>query len=156
VLWVLPAHGLFPPELAAAGLHPDRLIYAETGDVTAVLSVAEPARLLLTTSRRLQIAAESSGVTAFVIDRRTAKKQQALSGTGAVTWWRLTTMASASLGDMPGLGDPHGIAPGGDCRGRHRTDIRRVPGMTVARAQACCHGLDISLRLVAWSEKRPE
>jgi protein ImuA len=119
VLWVLPARDLFAPGLAGAGLHPDRLIYAETGDPTMVLPVAEealrhrglagvvaePARLSLTASRRLQIAAESSGVTAFILHRWTGKGEPALSGTVAVTRWRLTAIASASLGDVPGLGD---------------------------------------------------
>jgi protein ImuA len=41
VLWVLKARDLFAPGLAAAGLHPDRLIYAETGDELHVLPVTE-------------------------------------------------------------------------------------------------------------------
>jgi protein ImuA len=120
VLWVLPARDLFAPGLAAAGLHPDRLIYAETGAAAMVLPVAEealrhcglagvvaePTRLSLTASRRLQLAAESSGVTALVLHRWSGQAEPALSGTVAVTRWRLTALASASLADVPGLGDP--------------------------------------------------
>lgn len=120
VLWVLAARDLFAPGLATAGLHPDRLIYAETGSDAHVLAVAEeglrfsglggvvaePARLSLAASRRLQLAAEQSGVTAFVIRRFGGRGEPDLSGTVAVTRWRLTAIASASLGGVPGLGDP--------------------------------------------------
>src|ERR671933_1630604 len=83
VLWCLKARDLFAPALAGVGLHPDRVIYAETGREMDVLAfaeeglrhrglagvVAETARLGLTPSRRLQLAAEPSGVTAFAIRR---------------------------------------------------------------------------------------
>jgi len=65
------------------GLHPDRVIYAETHRASEVLAVAEEglrqkglagvvaevARLGLTASRRLQLAAEESGVPALIIRR---------------------------------------------------------------------------------------
>ena len=74
---------LFAPALAAVGLHPDRVIYAETHRGSEVLAVAEEglrqkglagvvaevARLGLTASRRLQLAAEESGVPALIIRR---------------------------------------------------------------------------------------
>ena len=120
VLWVLRARDLFAPALAAAGLHPDRLIYAETSDAASVLPlaeeglrhkglagvVAETARLTLTTSRRLQLAAEGSGVTALVIRRWIGTGEQHLGGTVAVTRWRLTALASAPLGWVSGIGAP--------------------------------------------------
>lgn len=121
VLWVLRARDLFAPALARAGLHPDRVIYAETGDELAVLPVAEEglrhkglaavvaevSRFSLTASRRLQLAAEASGVAAFVIRRWMGKEEPHLSGTAAVTRWRLTAIASAPLEDgVPGVGDP--------------------------------------------------
>lgn len=121
VLWVLKARDLFAPGLAAAGLHPDRLIYAETGDEAQVLPVAEEglrhkglagvvaesARLSLTASRRLQLAAEVSGVTALVIRRWPGRGELELGGTAAVTRWRLTALASAPVaGGVPGVGDP--------------------------------------------------
>lgn len=120
VLWVLKARDLFAPGLAAAGLHPDRLIYAETGDEKHVLPVvedglrhkglagvvAESARLGLTTSRRLQLAAEGSGVTAIVIHRWRGRGEPELGGTAAASRWRLTALPARPLpGGVQGVGD---------------------------------------------------
>lgn len=120
VLWVLKARDLFAPGLAAAGLHPDRLIYAETGKEEHVLPVAEDgarhrglagvvaetARLTLTASRRLQLAAEASGVTVFVLRRWTGRGEPELAGTVAVTRWRLAALPAAPLAKgVPGVGD---------------------------------------------------
>ena len=77
VLWCLRTRDLFAPALAGAGLHPDRVIFAECGNEKTVLLcleeglrhvglagvVGEVARLPMTASRRLQLAAEASGVT---------------------------------------------------------------------------------------------
>jgi len=82
VLWVLERADLFAPGLAGAGLHPDRVIYARAGR-DALLAMEEGLRhhglagvvgelsgpLSLTASRRLQLAAESSGVMALVLRR---------------------------------------------------------------------------------------
>ncbi len=68
VLWCVRCRDLFAPALAGVGLHPDRVIYAETHREAEVLAateeglrhkglagvVAEVARLGLTASRRLQ------------------------------------------------------------------------------------------------------
>ena len=82
VLWALARDDLFAPALAGVGLHPDRLILAKAG--RQVLSVMEEGLrhrglagvvgeveggLTLTASRRLQLAAEASGVTAIVLRR---------------------------------------------------------------------------------------
>jgi protein ImuA len=83
VLWCVRRRDLFAPALAAVGLHPDRVIYAETHREAEVLAaaeeglrhkglagvVAEVARLGLTASRRLQLAAEESGVPALILRR---------------------------------------------------------------------------------------
>ena len=75
VLWCLTRLDLFAPALAQAGLNSDRVIYLEGGDEKTILScfeeglrhgglgavVAEVARLPMTASRRLQLAAEGSG-----------------------------------------------------------------------------------------------
>jgi protein ImuA len=109
VLWVLTRDDLFAPALAGVGLHPDRLILAEAGK--QVLSVMEEGlrhrglagvvgeldgRLTLTASRRLQLAAETSGVTAIVLRRARRHDDPALAEpNAAVTRWRLTALPSA-------------------------------------------------------------
>src|SRR4051794_38534288 len=119
VLWCLRRRDLFAPALAGAGLHPDRVIFAEAGDERTVLIcmeeglrhvglagvVGEVARLPMTASRRLQLAAEASGVTAFVIRRwRTLQEAEAFGQpTAAVTRWRITALPSAPL-PVPGIG----------------------------------------------------
>jgi hypothetical protein len=87
VLWCVTRQDLFAPALAAAGLAPDRVIYVEAGDEKSVLAcfeeglrhggshggfgavVAEVARLSMTASRRLQLAAEGSGAIGIAIRR---------------------------------------------------------------------------------------
>jgi protein ImuA len=83
ILWCLHSRDLFAPALARVGLHPDRVIYCETWKDSEVLPameeglrhpglagvVGELGRLALTPSRRLQLAAEKSGVTAFAVRR---------------------------------------------------------------------------------------
>ena len=75
ILWCVSRRDLFAPALALAGLHPDRVIYAEAGSDKSILAcfeeglrhgglagvVAEVAKLPMTPSRRLQLAAESTG-----------------------------------------------------------------------------------------------
>jgi protein ImuA len=137
VLWVAPGTGVYPPALAAAGLHPDRVIYAEAGRPAGVLLAMEDAlrhaglagvvgelsgRLSLTASRRLQLAAEASGVPAFLLRRSRRFDDPALAEPcAAVTRWRLTSLPSAPpLPEAPwvrGLG-----------RSRWRLDLIRCRG----------------------------
>src|SRR3984957_19466541 len=84
VLWCLRGRDLFAPALARIGLHPDRVIYCETWKDRDVLPameeglkcrglaavVGEATRLSLTASRRLQLAAGESGVTARSLQHR--------------------------------------------------------------------------------------
>jgi protein ImuA len=76
-------HDLFAPAIAQAGLLPNRVIYIDAGDEQSVLAcfeeglrhgelgavVAEVAKLSMTASRRLQLAAEGSGVIGIAIRR---------------------------------------------------------------------------------------
>jgi protein ImuA len=105
--------------LAGAGLHPDRILYAEAfreGDVLPTMEeglrekslaavVGEVTRLGLTASRRLQLAAEASGVTAFALRRWWTVAEKELTGlpTAAVTRWRISPFASHAP-PAPGLG----------------------------------------------------
>ena len=75
ILWCVIRQDLFAPALAQAGLSAGRVIYVETGDEKSLLAcfeeglrhngfgavIAEVPRLSMTSSRRLQLAAESSG-----------------------------------------------------------------------------------------------
>ncbi|WP_229426496.1 ImuA family protein [Microvirga alba] len=119
VLWCLNRRDLFAPGFMNAGLHPDRVIYAETfreRDVLAVMEeglrekglaavVGEVTRLGLTASRRLQLAAEASNVPAFVLRRwwTVAEKELASLPSAAVTRWRISPHPSLAL-PTPGLG----------------------------------------------------
>ena len=103
VLWAMRGRDLFAPALAAVGLHPERLILVEAGN--AVLDVMEEAlrhpgllgvvgeidgRLGLTASRRLQLAAEASGVIGFAIRRSRRFDDPALAApSAAASRWRV-------------------------------------------------------------------
>ena len=116
VFWCLRWRDLFAPALHLAGLHPDRVIHVEAGSDTNVLLameeclrqpglagvVGEVAKYSTTASKRLQLAAEGSGVGAFVF-RRASRPDQAGEGTAAVTRWRITAAPSEDLG-IPSLG----------------------------------------------------
>lgn len=118
VLWCLARRDLFAPGLAGVGLNPDRVIYAETHKEADVLRlveeglrspglagvVGEVSRISFDTSRRLQLAAEASGVTAFLVRRWKAASGEALGRpTAAVTRWRISAAPSADL-VSPGIG----------------------------------------------------
>ncbi len=119
VLWCITRPDLFAPALAQAGLLPDRVIYVEAGDETSVLVcfeeglrhgglgavVAEVARLSMTASRRLQLAAESSGAIGIAIRRWRRHTEAADFGqpTASVTRWRVSALPATPL-PVPGVG----------------------------------------------------
>src|SRR5712671_4668582 len=102
ILWCLRGRDLFAPALARIGVHPDRVIYCETWKDRDVLPameeglrckglagvVGEVTRLSLNASRRLQLAAGESGVTALVIRRW--HSQSADEPNAAATRWRVS------------------------------------------------------------------
>jgi len=105
VLWCLRTRDLFAPALCRIGLHPDRVIYCETWNERDVLPameeglrckglagvVGEATRLSLTASRRLQLTAGETGVSAFVIRRWRNIKEKEAAGepNAACTRWRI-------------------------------------------------------------------
>jgi protein ImuA len=117
VLWCITRPDLFAPALAQAGLVPDRVIYVEAGE--AVLAcfeeglrhgglgavVAEVARLSMTASRRLQLAAESSNTIGIAIRRwrRPAEAADFGQPTASVTRWRVSALPATRL-PVPGVG----------------------------------------------------
>lgn len=106
VLWCLRGRDLFAPALCRIGLHPDRVIYCETWEDRDVLPameeglrckglagvVGEATKLSLTASRRLQLCAAETGVSALVIRRwrNVAEKHAAGEPNAAATRWRIS------------------------------------------------------------------
>jgi len=127
VLWVADRLHVFAPGLAIAGLHPDRVIHAEAGRPEAVLQTMEDGlrqpglagvvgeiagRITLTTSRRLQLAAETTGIIAFALRRSRKHNDPALAEpSAAVTRWRIDALPSppplAHAPATPGLARQH-------------------------------------------------
>ena len=101
------------------GSRPDRVIYVEAGDEKSVLAcfeeglrhgglgavVAEVARLSMTASRRLQLAAESSGAIGIAVRRWRRQTEAADFGqpTASATRWRVSALPSTPL-PVPGVG----------------------------------------------------
>jgi len=137
VLWVLGSPDLFAPALASVGLSPDRVLLAKAMRPALVLATIEEGlrhgglagvvgelsgRLTLTASRRLQLAAERSGVSCFVLRRSRRHDDAALAEpTAAVTRWRVNGLPSPPpLPHSPGT-------PGLGVR-RWRLDLVRCRG----------------------------
>ena len=133
VLWCVTRADLFAPALCQAGLPPDRVIYVEAGDEKSLLAcfeeglrqgaglagvVAETARLGLTASRRLQLAAEASGGLGLVVRRWRRPADAAAFGepTAAATRWRVTAAPSSPL-PTPGVGRARWFIELVRCRG---------------------------------------
>ena len=139
VLWVSPWRDLYAPGLLAFGLDPGRLIQVRAGGGTAgteVLWAMEEglrcARLAAVVGeldalergpgRRLQLAAEASGVTAFALRRGLYPARPARAGaSAAVTRWRVEAEAISS---GPGVSE-WGRSPE---RSRWRVELLRCRG----------------------------
>jgi protein ImuA len=121
ILWCLRDDDLYGPGLAARGLTPRRVLSVRTRDDRTVLEamedglkvpalaavVGEVGALPLTASRRLQLAAASSGVTAFVLRRWRSATQAAAERSAplaAATRWRVSARPSRPIDNEPGIG----------------------------------------------------
>jgi len=107
VLWCVTRRDLFAPGLAAVGLHPDGLIHAEAGNDAGVLQaveegvrhsglaavVGEVRRLPLVAARRLQLAAENSGVTVLMLLRGDREAEPG----AALTRWEVEAGPSTTM-----------------------------------------------------------
>ena len=103
VLWVSRWRDLYAPGLTAFGLDPGRLILVQAGGGTEVLWAMEEAlrcpriaavvgeveALERSAGRRLQLAAEASGVTAFALRRPLRLARRAAAPSAAATRWRV-------------------------------------------------------------------
>ncbi|WP_191558224.1 ImuA family protein [Brevundimonas aurantiaca] len=138
VLWCVTRPDLFAPALSQAGLGPDRVIYVEAGDEPSLLAcfeeglrhgglaavVAETARLGLTSSRRLQLAAEASGGLGLAVRRWRRASDAADFGqpTASATRWRISPAPSAPL-PAPGVGRARWFVELLRCRGAEAADF---------------------------------
>jgi protein ImuA len=133
VLWGLQQRDLYGAGLAAHGLDPARIVLvraARDDDILWALEeglrepalaavIGEVGRLPMVAGRRLQIAAERSGVTALLLRRwRTAAEAAAerRRPSAAVTRWRIAALPSLPDGE-PGIGRPHWRVELLRCRG---------------------------------------
>ncbi|TPL35578.1 ImuA family protein [Mesorhizobium sp. B2-4-8] len=119
VLWCITRPDLFAPAIEQAGLASDRVIYLEAGDDKTILAcmeeglrhgglgavIGEVARLSMTASRRLQLAAEGTGSIGIAVRRWRRQTEAADFGqpTAAVTRWRVSVLPSTAL-PVPGVG----------------------------------------------------
>lgn len=119
VLWIVTRADLFAPALQQAGLSSARVIFVEAGTDRDGLAcfeeglrhggpgavVADVARLTMPASRRLQLAAETSGALGIAIRRWRRQADAADFGqpTAAVTRWRVSVLPSGPL-PVPGVG----------------------------------------------------
>ncbi len=109
-LWIGPRSDLFGPGLAALGLPPERLLVVRARGRERILwaleealrckglvaALAEVDRLDLTGSRRLQLAAEATGVSALLL--RPPPERAGAAASAAVTRWRITAAPGESAG----------------------------------------------------------
>ena len=134
VLWCLPRPDLYGPSLAAHGLDPARLVLVRAPRDAEILwameeglrapgiaaVIGEVGSLPTVASRRLQLAAERSRVTAFLLrrwrDGAQAARERALPN-AAVTRWRITALPSQPLPGEPGVGRPRWRVELLRCRG---------------------------------------
>jgi protein ImuA len=129
---------LFAPGLEAAGLPADRVVYVEAGDEQTALAcfeeglrhgglagvVAEIGRLSMINSRRLQLAAESSGTPGIAI-RRWRRQSDAVDfgqPTAAMTRWRVSVLPSAPQ-RAPGIGRARWLVELIRCRAGESADF---------------------------------
>ena len=179
VLWCLKRPDLYGPGLTVHGLDPARLVVVATlrdDDILWTLeeglrtgtaaglaaAVGELGRLPMVASRRLQFAAERSGVTALALRRwRTGDEAAAERNrpSAAATRWRVAAIPSADVADD--AGQTAGQLVG---RARWRVELLRCrgggrPGLWDVEA-ADAAGLvslaaELADRPIAWTEQAP-
>ena len=128
VLWCPARRGLYGPGLAAFGLGAEQLLLVHGRDdrqrlwameeglkcTGLAMVVGEVGRLDLGQSRRLQLAAEASGVTALLLHTR---GDDGLGVSAALTRWRISPAPSAPTTGYAGIGAPRFRAELLRCKG---------------------------------------
>jgi protein ImuA len=127
VIWITRGDDLYAPGIAAYGLKPERLIVVRArrdADILWAMEESLRCRTLgavlgeigdidMVASRRLQLAAEASGVTGLLL--RSAGRR--LGATASVTRWSLSAAPSRPIDGEPGLGLPRWRTKLLRCRG---------------------------------------
>jgi len=131
-VWVFRRDDLFAPGLTGLGFPAERLIQVCARDEAEALSVMEDALgavgvaavigevedVDLTAGRRLQLACERHGATAFVLRRRPfGGRDRRETGSTAATRWRVAAAPSEPAAGEFGLGPPRFEAALERCRG---------------------------------------
>jgi protein ImuA len=115
-VWISTGRTIFPPALKSFGVLPEQIIFIDVRKEKEVLWVMEEVlkcegiasvvgeiqNIDFTASRRLQLAAEQSRVTGFIVRRQTLK----LNTIACVARWKVFPLSSALPGVMPGVGFP--------------------------------------------------
>jgi len=115
-VWISSSRTLFPSSLKRFGVEPSKIIFVDLQNEKDVLYVIEEAmkckriaavvgeikRITFKESRRLQLAAEQSRVTGLLI----RQQPKILNPIACVSRWRITSLPSELLDEMPGVGFP--------------------------------------------------
>jgi protein ImuA len=115
-IWISASRTLFPPALHPFGIDPGKIIFIDLKKEKDILYTIEEAlkcsqltavigeinQLTFKESRRLQLAAEQSRVTGFLI----RPEQQTLNTIASVSRWRITSLPGEIHDGMPGVGFP--------------------------------------------------
>lgn len=168
VLWCITRKDLFAPALAQAGLSADRVIYVEAGDEKAVLAcfeeglrhgglgavVGEVARLSMTASRRLHLAAEDTGTMGIAVRRWRRQAEAADFGqpTAAVTRWRVSALPSSPL-PAAGVGRARWFVELIRCKAGECTDFELEACDETGRLALPADLADGSLAPTAWQRR---
>jgi protein ImuA len=131
-VWVMRRDDLWAPGLAGLGFPPEKLIGVCARDEAETLAVMEDALATvgvaavfgeveavdLTAGRRLQLACEKRGATAFVLKRRPyGGERKEAAGSVAATRWRVASAPSEPPAGEFGLGAPRFEVALERCRG---------------------------------------
>jgi protein ImuA len=134
ILWCQCRPDLYGPGLAVHGLDPGRVVLVRASRDAEILwameeglrapgiaaVIGEIGSLPMVASRRLQLAAEHSGITAFLLRRwregGQAARERALPN-AAVTRWRIAALPSLPTRGEPGVGNPRWRVELLRCRG---------------------------------------
>jgi protein ImuA len=115
-LWISSSRTLFPAALKQFNIEPQQIIFVDLRNEKDILYAVEEAlkcnrlatvvgeiqEISFKESRRLQLAAEQSRVTVFLI-----RPQRSIAGTIAcVSRWRVASLPSEPIDGMPGVGFP--------------------------------------------------